>query len=122
MTRLGGSPDFAHNRENLVFMYQQYNRLTEHWRKVLPCSRYLEVDYEALVSDPETQVRRLVGFTGLEWEEACLAHNKNQRVVTTPSLWQVRQPIYKASAERWRRYEPWLGAFSELDNVEHPNG
>ncbi len=54
-------------------------------------------------------MRRLIAFCRLTWDDACLAQERNSRVVKTPSLWQVRQPVYKTSVERWRRYEPWLG-------------
>jgi len=106
--------EFAHNRENIVFAYQQYQRLMDHWRSVLPPSRFLEVDYEQLVSDRLDVARELVKFLGLEWDEAVLHHEKNVHAVSTPSAWQVRQPVYTSSVERWRRFEPWLGAFAEL--------
>jgi tetratricopeptide (TPR) repeat protein len=114
MTRYRLSPEYAHNRENIVFMYRLYEKLMAHWRAVLPPDLFLEVQYEDLVSDPETHTRRIIDFLGLEWDEACLHHDRNEKAIRTPSLWQARQPIYKTSAEKWRRYEPWLGAFSEL--------
>jgi len=55
-----------------------------------------------------------VAFCGLEWDDACLAPERNQRVVNTASRWQARQPVYTTSVERWRRYEPWLGELREL--------
>jgi hypothetical protein len=66
------------------------------------------------VADPETETRARVAALGLDWEEACLRPEQNQRVVKTSSLWQVRQPIYRGSLERWRRYEPWLGPLRDL--------
>jgi hypothetical protein len=56
----------------------------------------------------------MIDFCGLEWNENCLNPERNERSVVTPSVWQVRQPIYKTSTERWRRFEPWLGAFQDL--------
>jgi hypothetical protein len=56
----------------------------------------------------------MVEFCGLEWDEACMRPQDNTRVVKTPSVWQVRQPIYRTSMARWRKYEPWLGAFAKL--------
>lgn len=105
---------FAAERRNLVHFYREYERLMAHWRAVLPADRFLEVDYEALVGDPEAGTRRLIAFCGLEWDDACLRPELNERVVRTASLWQVRQPINKAGLERWRRYEPWLGELKEL--------
>jgi tetratricopeptide (TPR) repeat protein len=84
-------------------------RLGGHWRDVLPLN-LLEVEYEALVADLDGQSRRLIEFLGLDWEPACLEFHKTERVVTTPSAWQVRQPIYSRSVGRWRHYQRHLGA------------
>ncbi len=108
------SPDFAHDRSSIVFAYRQYQRLTSHWRKTLPANRFLEIDYEDLVRRFESVSRQIIQFCGLPWNEACLHPQDNQRVVATPSLWQVRQPVYRSSAGRWRDYEPWLGEFATL--------
>ncbi len=114
MTRYRSSPEYGHNRENMVFFYRLYEKLMAHWRAVLPPDRFFEVRYEELVADPEGTTRQMIEFLGLEWDDACLHHDQNERSVRTPSLWQARQPIYKSSAEKWRKYEPWLGAFREL--------
>ena len=106
--------EFAYDRGNIVFAYQQYLRLMEHWRSVLPPDRFIEVNYEDVVTDRQTQLRRILTLIGLEWDEAVLRHEENDRNVNTPSLWQVRQPIYTTSVERWRRYEPYLGEFQDL--------
>jgi tetratricopeptide (TPR) repeat protein len=106
--------DFASNRGDLVFFFREYQRLMAHWREVLPPDRLVEVDYEALVADPEPHARRLVSACGLEWNDACLAPHRNTRKINTASLWQARQPIYRTSVERWRRYEPWLGELRDL--------
>jgi tetratricopeptide (TPR) repeat protein len=105
---------YMSRRGDLVFYYRQYQRLMAHWRQVLPPDRFVEVDYEALVTEPEPHVRRLVSVCGLEWNDACLAPHRNPRRITTASVWQARQPIYRTSVERWRRYEPWLGELREL--------
>jgi tetratricopeptide (TPR) repeat protein len=109
-----GSPGYAHSRENIVFAYREYERLMNHWKQVLPADRLMEVLYEDMVDDAENVTRRLVDFVGLEWDDACLGHDKTKGVVKTPSLWQARQPIYRSSLERWRNYEPWLGTFRDL--------
>lgn len=76
----------------------------------------LDVVYEDLVSDLEPQVRRIVDFLGLPWEDACLDFHRTERHVNTPSSWQVRQPVYLTSVGRWRRFEkhlaPMLAALS----------
>jgi tetratricopeptide (TPR) repeat protein len=113
-TLMPGGGEFIHSREDLVFLYGQYERIMDHWRHVLPAERFLEIDYEEMVSRSEAVSRRMVDFVGLEWDEACLQPESNTRVVTTASLWQVRQPIYTTSIEKWKNYEPWLGALREL--------
>jgi len=78
------------------------------WKRTLDLP-ILDVGYEQLVADPETQARRLIAFAGLDWDPRCLEPQRTQRSVLTASQWQVRQPIYRGSVDRWRRYEPWLG-------------
>jgi len=98
----------------LVSYFRSYRRLTDHWRRVLPADRFIEVDYEALTGAPEPEIRRIVAACGLDWHDACLEPERNPRAVKTPSKWQTRQPIYRSSVARWRRYEPWLGALRAL--------
>ena len=85
-----------------------------HWRGVLSEDTLIEVDYESIISDRETVVRHLIEFCGLEWDEACLFHERNESSIRTPSKWQARQPVYSSSIQRWRPYEPWLGELLEL--------
>jgi hypothetical protein len=85
-----------------------------HWRRVLAPNRLIEIDYEQLVADQEAETRRLISFCGLPWHDACLRHEQNPHIIHTPSWWQARQPVYRTSVDRWRRYEPWLGSFSLL--------
>ncbi len=114
MTTFNHAPVYSHDKENIVFAYRQYARLMAHWRKVIPANRLLEVIYEDLVSDQEAVTRRLIEFCGLDWNEACLRPEQNERVISTMSHRQARQPVYTSSLERWRRYEPWLDAFQSL--------
>ena len=98
----------------LVGYMRAYERLCEHWRRVLPPERFIEIDYETLVAEPEPVIHRMIAACGLEWDEACLRPDRNGRVVRTASKWQARQPIYRTAVERWRAYEPWLGALRKL--------
>jgi tetratricopeptide (TPR) repeat protein len=102
----------------LVAYFRGYQRLIEHWRKVLPGDRFIEVDYEDLTRAPEPIIRRIIDACGLAWNAACLRPESNPRAVKTPSKWQTRQPIYRTSVERWRRYEPWLGPLRALVDAE----
>jgi hypothetical protein len=83
----------------------------------MPPGKLLEVNYEDLVSNPEPTIRAMVAHCGLEWEDSCLRPQENKRAVATPSDWQVRQPIYKSSVERWRQFEPYLGEFDQLREI-----
>jgi|HubBroStandDraft_1064217.scaffolds.fasta_scaffold00010_40 tetratricopeptide (TPR) repeat protein len=102
----------------LVAYFHSYQRLIEHWRSVLPADRFIEVDYEDLTRAPEPVIRRIIAACGLAWDHACLRPESNPRAVKTPSKWQTRQPIYRSSVERWRRYEPWLGPLRALVDVK----
>jgi tetratricopeptide (TPR) repeat protein len=113
-THISARGAFPADLEDLAYYYRQYQRLMRHWRASLPSDTLVEVDYEAVIADPERQSRALVAALGLEWEAACLRPQDNPRIVKTSSAWQVRQPIYSASLERWRRYAPWLGPLSAL--------
>ncbi len=113
-TYFKGRMPFVSDKADLVFAYRQYARLMEHWREVLPSDRFLEIDYETLVTDREAVTRRLIAFSGLDWDDACLVPEQNERTVNTASLWQARQPVFATSVERWRRYEPWIGEFRQL--------
>ena len=98
----------------LVGYFRSVERLTAHWRRVLPAQRYLEIDYEGLTRDPEPLIRRIIEACELPWSDACLQPHLKSGVVRTPSKWQARQPINQGSVERWRRYEPWLGPLRDL--------
>ena len=98
----------------LVAYFRDYQRLIDHWRSVLPADRLIEVDYEDLTRAPEPVIRRIIAACGLAWDDACLRPESNPRAVNTPSKWQARQPIYRTSVARWRRYEPWLGPLRAL--------
>ncbi len=89
--------------------YVDYVRLMDHWRTVLPAGSFLDVRYEDIVADQETQARRIIAFCGMEWNDACLDFHKLKRSVSTASMTQVRKPIYRSSVERWRVYEKHLG-------------
>ena len=103
--------------------YRNYAKLMDHWREVLPVGSFYEVQYEELVADIGTQARALIGYCGLEWDDACLDFHKNERSIRTASVTQVRQPIYNTSVERWRKYESHLGplleALGDLVQAQH---
>ena len=84
----------------------------DHWDRVLP-GRVLRVQYEEMVNDTENQVRRLLDYCGLPFEEACLRFHETRRAIRTPSAEQVRQPIYTQALQQLRHYEKHLGPLKE---------
>jgi len=83
-----------------------------HMDAVMP-GRVHRVIYERMIEDTEGEVRALLAYCGLEFEPACLEFYKTERAIRTPSAQQVRQPIYKDSADEWRRYENHLRPLKE---------
>ncbi len=109
---------FLHDLGNISFAYRGYLDLSSHWRAVLDKRRYMEVGYEELVQNQEAITRQVLQFCGLEWNERCLAPEKNPRAISTPSLWQARQPVYNTSAGRWRNFEAWTPEFKAFNRLE----
>ena len=93
--------------EDCAFRIAQTERLMAHWRTALPL-RWLVMDYEALLAEPETESRKLIDFLGLDWDPACLDFHKTTRTVRTASWPQVRQALYQHAAGRWRHYAAHL--------------
>ena len=104
---------YSYDLRELGSYYRLYQSLMTHWQTVLPAGRILDVDYESMVEAPEEGVRRILAFCGLEYE-ACLEFQDVKRAVTTASAMQVRQPIYKTSVRRWKKFgtnlDPLLAA------------
>ena len=74
----------------------------------------LHVQYEDVVNNFEGQVKRILEYCELPFEEACLSFYKTERAVRTPSSEQVRQPIYKGGLEQWRKFEEFLGPLEKI--------
>jgi tetratricopeptide (TPR) repeat protein len=110
--RFNKAHGYSTDMKTLGLYYREYRRLMEHWRKVLPLKMF-ELDYEEMIADQEAMSRRLIDFVGLEWDDACLNFHETERTVRTLSRWQVRQPIYKSSVQRWRKYDEFLGPLKE---------
>ena len=103
---------FAYDLSDLGRYYRDYVELMSHFDAVLP-GRVHRVVYERMVQDTDTEVRRLLSYCGLPFEEQCLRFYENERAVRTPSSEQVRQPIFRDALEHWRHFEPWLGPLQQ---------
>jgi Flp pilus assembly protein TadD len=104
---------FTYDLTDIGEYYLEYERMLDHWHSVLP-GRVLTVQYEELVTDFESQVRRILAHCRLPFEEACLRFWETDRPVRTASSEQVRQPVYTGSVNRWRRYAHHLGELQEV--------
>jgi tetratricopeptide (TPR) repeat protein len=100
--------DETYRFADLAQLYRDYVELTDHFDRVLP-GRVHRVFYEQLVGDPEGEIRRLLDYLELPFEQSCLEFHRNARAVSTVSSEQVRRPMYTEAREHWRHYEPWLG-------------
>jgi predicted Zn-dependent protease len=98
---------FAYDLDDLGRYYRDYVALMAHFDRVLP-GRVHRVIYETMVQETEAEVRRLLEYCGLPFEESCLRFYENARAVRTASSEQVRQPIFRDAMEHWRHFEPWL--------------
>ena len=104
--------NFSYDLTDLGRYYRDYVELMAHFDAVQP-GRIHRVIYEDLVEDTEGEVRRLLDYCGLPFEDGCLKFYENDRAVRTVSSEQVRRPIFRQGLDQWRRYEPWLGPLKE---------
>ncbi len=103
---------FTYGLEDIGKYYRDYVRLMDHWDAVLP-GRVHRVQYEEMVADTDAQIRALLDYCELEFEEKCLKFYETERAIRTPSAEQVRKPIYKEGLEQWRNFEAHLDPLKE---------
>jgi len=102
-----GGMGFAYDLEWVGEQLADHNLLMHHWQQTFP-GEILEINYEEVVNDTEGMARKMLDYIGVEWEAQVLSFNELDRPVKTASVWQVRQPIYKTSQAKWKRYENHL--------------
>ena len=103
---------FSYSLTDMGRFYRDYAGLMAHFDEVLP-GRVHRVLYERIVDDTAAELRRVLGYCGLPFEDACLRFFENDRAVRTASSEQVRQPIYREGMDHWRHFEPWLGPLAD---------
>ena len=103
---------FTYGLEDLGRYYRDYVELMAHFDDVLP-GRIHRVIYESMIDDTDAEVRRLLDYCGLPFEESCLRFYENERAVRTASSQQVRQPIFREGVDQWRHFEPWLAPLKD---------
>ena len=112
-----GGMGFAYDLEWIGEQLADHNLLMHHWQQVFP-GEILEIDYEAVVDNTEASARRMLDYIGVEWEPQVLEFNELDRPVKTASVWQVRQPIYKTSTAKWKRYQGYLAPLLKGTNAK----
>lgn len=98
----------SYDQEEMARHHVRYRKLMERWRAVLG-DRILDVDYEEVVQDLETNARRIIDFLGLDWQDACVDFHNQDTAVTTASAAQVREKAHTRSVGRWKKFERHLG-------------
>ncbi len=84
----------------------------DYWSELFP-GKILNVKYEDITAEPEQQIRNMLDFCGLEWDSGCLDYAASRQPIRTASVWQVRQPLYKSSVARWKKYEKHVQGLTE---------
>lgn len=109
----GRGVDHSYDQKDIARYYRAYADLMTHFDAVLP-GRIHHLQYEALVDQTEAEIRRMIDYCGLPFEEQCLRYWETERAVQTPSSEQVRKPIFKDAVEQWRNYAEWMGPMKEV--------
>jgi tetratricopeptide (TPR) repeat protein len=99
-----GGMGFAYDLQSIGEQLADHNLLMHHWQQTFP-GEILELNYEDVVDDLEGSARKMLDYIGVAWQPEVLKFNELERTVKTASVWQVRQPIYKTSKAKWKRYE-----------------
>ena len=106
---------YSYSIDDIIKYYKLYEDLMEFWNKVFKNKIY-KVNYDTLTIDQENEIKKLIKYLGLNWEEACLSPEKNDRSVSTASNIQIRNKIFKGSSQKWKSYKPFLnGVLNSLD-------
>lgn len=119
-TFLTGPYAFSYDLDELGRYYLAFHALVEHWRIALPAYAYTEVHYESLVSDPDSEARRLMAFLDLPWQPRIKDFFTSPAPSATASASQVRQPVYATSVGKWRHYREQLAPLAQRLNSEPP--
>ena len=111
---LGADLPYANKIEDIAHYYIEHTKLMQHWRHLYSESIFL-LEYEKFVDSQRSITEALLAYCELIWEESCLQFHDNESAVATASIWQVRQPLYKTSVDRWRNYQMWLPDIPKLE-------
>ena len=107
--------NFSYKFENLAKYYSLYSDIMNFWSEKFKNKIY-NLDYEKMVKNSEEEIKKMVKYCDIEWDENCLSFYKNKKSVSTASLAQVRSPIYKSSIKKWEYYSEDLQLLKKLLN------
>ena len=113
MTLFAHGHEYSYDLAELGRYWRAYDRLMAHWHRVLPPGTILDVDYAAVVGDFDGEIRRVLAFCGLAWDDACRDFHRTARPVHTASAAQVRRPLYRKPQGLWQAYRGLLGFDAE---------
>ncbi|MGB3725691.1 MAG: sulfotransferase [Glaciecola sp.] len=108
----GEGQEFTYSLNDIAIYYKNYLRLMDHWQQLFK-GEILLVEHENMVNNTEAEIRRMLDYCDLPFEQACLDFHKTKRAVKTPSAEQVRQPIYKSGLAQWENFAPYLGELKQ---------
>jgi len=103
---------YTQDLNEFKLVYKEYRRIMAHWSSIF--SDIIEVSYETLATDFEHTIKFVLEPLGLQVEESCIRFFENNRIAQTPSIDQVRKPMYTSSIDRWKNYEKFLGDLTDL--------
>jgi len=107
-----GRLDFSYDLNEIVEYYNIYKDLMKFWHSMMPNFIY-DIQYESLIKNQENEIKKVLKFCNLKWNDKCLLFHKNKRAIKTASAVQARKPIYKSSVEGWKNYEKYLKSHFE---------
>ena len=109
--------EWTYNEDNLISYYKNYKAMMKFWIKIFPNYIY-DLVYEKLINNPEEEIKNLINFCDLNWDNKCLNFYKTKRSIKTLSVAEARKPIYKSSLSGSLNYEPFLkDSFIKLENI-----
>ena len=116
--QFSGNHPYSYDLDNLGHYYNMYRDLMCYWNKTITTPLY-NMNYEALIKDQDLEIRKLIEFCGLGWDDKCLDFKNSKRTVTTASSHQVNKSLYDTSIERWRNYSTHIASLSKILNIDN---
>ena len=106
---------FSYDLTDLAKFYNLYSDLMNFWKNLFDQNIY-NISYEELVKNKDSEIKKIINFCDLDWDDNCLKPEDNKKSVSTASLSQVRSPIYKSSIKNWENYSNKLNKLKKILN------